>query len=213
MNLKKLISTQYIKILILFFNISCAHILENGNLSIKTSPDSAQILIKNNQDNSEKLIGTTPLNIKLNNLINTNTQYLQIIIKKDNFIPQQVIIPKKFFNENHEINISLTQNNSSENTTNIREQLQKISTDVAAIQFLIQKKELDLALNKVKELINQYPYISTFYDFAGNIYYLKKDLNKALFFYKKSLEIYPYNQDTSNIVQKIQNMGITQSGG
>jgi predicted negative regulator of RcsB-dependent stress response len=76
---------------------------------------------------------------------------------------------------------------------------------VAQVQSLIQRKELDQGLSTVNTLLSSYPNISTLYDLQGNIYYLRKDIDRALASYKRANAITP-NSETNRMISKLQEL-------
>jgi predicted Zn-dependent protease len=87
---------------------------------------------------------------------------------------------------------------------NVEQTMQDLSSGVAEVQALIGGRNLDEAERKLNSLVARYSGIAVLYDLLGNIYYIRKDVGRALTAYKKSQQISPGSIETERMIKKLQ---------
>jgi len=188
--MKKLIFLTFV----LFWGCSGA-----GVVNLKTIPSSANIKVLNNGGEITDL-GVSPLNASTEKLF-SNSNYVQLLIEKEDFKPERIVITRPYLDTNFDLSVELKQaiNNSKSN-----ENLEKVSIKIAEVYRKIQSKELSNAYSDLKELQVEFPRLSVVNDLLGNISYLNGNYEQAKEFYLKADSIQPNNFERAAILKKIQ---------
>jgi predicted Zn-dependent protease len=84
---------------------------------------------------------------------------------------------------------------------------------VAQVQRMIYKKNYIEAERTLSTFTVKYPAVPVFFSLLGNVYYLEKNLDKALDAYQRSYALQPQNQEASRMIQKIKSIRGTTGGG
>lgn len=184
-------------ILSILAQISCS----TSNIRVESQPEAADIYVSVNGQTARK-VGVTPLSIQ-ENQINSGNESFQISIIKDGFQTEHILAPATSFARNSNVQVKLKENSGSKQSLN-DEILQKVSSQVAYTQSLVRSRDYDGAERTILNVLPQFPNVATFHELLGNVYYLKKDLQRAHSAYKKALDLNPSNTDTVRMIQKIE---------
>ena len=190
---------------------SCA----GGSLRVDGQPSAAEVsVVVGNQP--PKKLGQIPLNLSENS-IDARGEPFQLIISKDGFYTENILVGPSLPSRTTDIKISLKamadgkvdeavmqRLAKTERAVVADEVLQKVASGVAQTLRFLTVKQYDQAQQTLAVLIAEYPSVSTLQELMGNIHYLKKDLPKALTFYRKALELNPSNFETQRMVNKIE---------
>ena len=158
-----------------------------------------------------KKIGQTPVNL-VEQTLGAGQESFQIIVTKDGYVSESVLIPPTTLERATTIRVNLKEMAAGNKAIN-EQTLQRVASTVALAQNLIKSKQYDQAEQSLSGLITQYPGVPTFHELLGNVYYLKKDLSKALVSYKKAAELDPSNVDTQRMIMKIDPRTRLPAGG
>lgn len=188
---------KFVILLTVFLQLSCS----TSNLRVESQPEGADVYVSVNGQTSKK-IGVTPLNIQ-ENQISAGNEPFQLSIMKDGFVTEHILSPATLFSRNTNVQIKLRETNNSKQSLN-DEILQKVSSQVAYAQSLIRSKDYESAERTLLGIVPQFPNVATFHELLGNVYYLKKDLQRAHSSYKKALDLNPSNTDTVRMIQRIE---------
>lgn len=179
-----------------------------SKLQITSSPESAEVVFIG-KDRSLKKIGTTPIDIDSSTHKDLFTGSSQVQVVKQGYLPQSAFLPDTGYTAiEGKIHFNLEDTVLPKVCEIQKESYNEIAKGTAEVANLIQRKRYDEAQNVVQNYLLKYNYIAVFYDFLGNIYYLKKDYPLAIESYKKSLAIIPNNIQTLKIIEKIQKQQI-----
>ena len=190
---------NYLVLCVIIFQISCS----TSTLRVESQPDGADIYVSVNGQSAKK-IGVTPLTIQ-ENQINSGNEPFQLSVAKDGFLSENILAPATIFSRNSNVQVKLKeQSNSKQSATD--EILQKLSSQVAYTQSQIRSKDYVGAERTILNVLPQFPNVATFHELLGNVYYLKKDLQRAHYSYKKALNLNPSNTDTVRMIQKIESI-------
>lgn len=181
--------------------LSCS----NAQVKIDTIPEGATVS-SIGPKGEIKEIGKTPLNIKEDQLYVMNSGFAQLKITKDQFLDDNVVITKPVMSRDLQLSFKLKKLEQSSDARLIKEDNEKIATSIARLNALIKEKQLSEAENVLMVFIQQYPHISVGYDYLGNVYYLQKNINKALSYYQRAQDINPQNMERKTIINKLQEM-------
>ncbi|MBL7545568.1 MAG: tetratricopeptide repeat protein [Bdellovibrionaceae bacterium] len=182
---------------VFLLQISCS----TSNLRVESQPDGADVYVSVNAQTAKK-IGVTPLNIQENQISSGNEPF-QLSIIKEGFVTEHILSPATTFSRNLSVQVKLRETSSSKQSIN-DEVLQKVSSQVAYTQSLIRSKDYDAAERAILGILPQFPNVATFHELLGNVYYLKKDLQRAHTSYKRALDLNPSNTDTVRMIQRIE---------
>ncbi len=162
-------------------------------ISIKSTPDDAEVFIK--ELGSEKLesIGKTPLILEekiINRVINSDKAPVLIEVRRSGYMKQQLII-----NNLGKTNIQYDLDLESNNVANIISQIDNVGPDLFEVQRLIRAGGYEESLKMLKALNETYPYSSIIHELTGDTYYFKKDFKNSLIFYDMAYKFNPKNSD------------------
>jgi tetratricopeptide (TPR) repeat protein len=77
---------------------------------------------------------------------------------------------------------------------------------VSTIQSTLLKREFSQAVSLAITLLNEYPNLGVAWNLLGNTYYLQGRYDEAASHYQKALELDPQNQETRDILSKMNRM-------
>lgn len=170
-------------------------------LQIESDPVGADVYLSISGQSSAK-VGQTPLQLQSSQI--PSGAEAQISISKGNLKSETVFLPATNFSKSGKIFIKLTDTQLPIACLQQEASMQKLARGIAESQAMIKSKELDQSEQKLVSLSGEFSNVSVIYDLLGNIHYLKKDLDKALIAYRKSISLNPNNLETTRIIQKIE---------
>lgn len=179
------------------FQVSCS----TSTIRVESQPEAADVYVLVNGQTAKK-VGVTPLMIQ-ENQINSGNEAFQLSIIKDGFQTEHILAPATSFARTSNVQVTLKEMSGSKTSIN-DEVLQKVSSQVAYTQSLIRSRDYDGAERTLLTILPQFPNVATFHELLGNVYYLKKDLQRAHTSYKKALDLNPSNTDTVRMIQRIE---------
>jgi tetratricopeptide (TPR) repeat protein len=184
--------------------VSCA----SYDLKVNSEPKGAKVFIKSEKEMTE--VGVTPLVVPPEH---KNRNVFQIVISKEGYHPQTVVIEKRTVSAEADVFASLDKIAPIEvqlSDPKVRGEMQKVSRQVASIQSELIKRNYDSAEGMAKDLLNEYPHFAVGWSLLGNAHYLRNRQGDALEAYKKALEYDPENIETKNLVES---MDVTRQKG
>lgn len=182
---------------------------EKVNIELNSEPSEAEVfVIRQNSPNIS--LGKTPLKLPEDLSEKTGESNLQLLIVKNGFVSQRVFLD--VFNQGKSGNISVKLEALADWTKSYDDKeasfyLNEVASSVAKIQADVANKKFEEALRSAEALNNKFPNLSTGWVLKGNILYLQNRKGDALKAYRKSMGIDPTNQDTKNIIQRIEDGG------
>jgi len=173
--------------------ISFAAISWGQEVSITSNPSGADIYVRSSSEKEGVKIGKTPFKMPLGELINnyvkTNTFVLEL--KKDSFTPYRVLLAKTAT-----VDIDLVANlDPAVDLSRIKE-YDRLISDLFEVQRLIRSKNNASAITSLDELEKKFPEFSIIPELKGTAYYLDKQVDKALSFYRRAFTLNPENVDS-----------------
>lgn len=190
-----------------------------SQLKVDSQPPAVDVAIVVAGQPARKL-GQTPLNLTETSL-GAQGEPFQLIISKDGFYTENVLIGPSLPSRTTEIKIALKtlpvetkgvdeavlqRLAQTQRAVVADEVLQRVASGVALTLRFLSVKQYDQAEQNLSSLISQHPSVPTLQELMGNIHYLRKDLPKALTFYRKALELNPSNFETQRMVNKIESI-------
>jgi hypothetical protein len=186
---------RFVSPLLLLAGGGCA----TSSLTVDSNPPGAQVSVADGSNN-QKVLGPTPIVLTPSNFPELYTAGETLTVSKQGFHSQVIFVPTSHVTANGSLKVNLKAEEVGQ--TN---QANEIAEQVAHAQQLLFKKDLTEAERVLRELTEKHATIAVFYSLLGNVYYLKKDLSKALSSYERALTLEPNNLDIQKMVRKIKN--------
>ncbi|OFZ82445.1 MAG: hypothetical protein A2583_03870 [Bdellovibrionales bacterium RIFOXYD1_FULL_53_11] len=191
-------------IFVLFFG-GCA-----SSMVVESSPDNAEILMRRENDVPLK-IGKTPMTLTREVAPGIFSDSVELYVAKDGYQVERILIPQSRFGVRSRWSVSLQP--SMGDGKNLQSLYTGLAQGIAEAQKEIYLKNYRQAETKISTLLARYPNVSVLYDLLGNIYYMQKDLDKALDAYRRSVALTPDNHETSGMIDKIARIRGEKTGG
>jgi len=172
-----------------------------GTLRVESAPESADVFV-NVQGQAPRKVGQTPMNIIESTLAIGNEPF-QITVQKEGYQSENILIPATSLSRATVIQMKLKENSNSNKAMN-DQTLQRVASAVAQAQSLIKAKDYESAERSLTNVSSQFPGVSTLHELLGNVYYLRRDLQRALASYRRAYELNPSNPDTQRMIGKIE---------
>lgn len=197
--------------LAILIGIGASH-CSSPQLVVETDPPGADVSISL-PGQAPRKVGSSPYTLSATD-INDRGSALHILVSKEGFLTNSVMIPPTLTSRAGKVNFKLEEQVLPSQCLKQTDALNNVGRSVAEAQSLIRVKNLDAAEKLMTNLNVQYPGLSVTYDLLGNIYYLRRQFDKALLAYKKSLSLAPENANTQTIIKQIEGIqGVRPSGG
>ena len=183
--------------------ILLASCVNSGTYQIFSNPEGVEVY-KVDENGTQSSMGNTPLIVNSNQIVSSEEEQLLFFFQKEDYFPQSLLVPKTSLQANHKIHITLLEKPKmiiDEQCKDLpKDAYQELARGIAEAQSLITRKDWNGAQNKLQVLVVKYPFVSVLHDLLGNVYFLQKDLSKALMAYERSASIWPYNQETTKLI-------------
>jgi tetratricopeptide (TPR) repeat protein len=163
-----------------------------ANIEIVSQPAEAEIFIYENADSKPNLLGKTPFKQDLQTLIDTYVKKSTFIIqlKKDGYNSYNVL-----FTKTTSVDINLSVNMVvSDNIKNIKKH-DMLMQELFTVQKLIRGRNISDALKKLDDLEKKYKGFSIVAELKATAYYMNKDIENALTYYRKAFALNSENID------------------
>ncbi len=182
-------------------------LFENVEIELSSEPAQAEVfLIRKNNPNLS--LGKTPFQLPEGLAEKSGESHLQLLFVKEGFVSQRVFLDVFSQGKSGLISVKLEPMadwSKSFSDTEASFYLNEVASSVAKIQADVASKKLEEALKSAEALNNKYPNLSTGWVLKGNILFLQNRKSEALKAYRKSIGIDPTDEDTKNIINKIEN--------
>lgn len=187
--------------------------VSSPSLRVQSDPEGADVTIISGSGVPLK-VGKTPLEIKRTDNLELFNDTAQVQVSKEGYSPQLALIPKLgLLGATGRLSFNLAETALPKVCSQQEESFNDIARGVAEVANLTQKKRFAEAGSTVLALTAKYPSVSVLYDLQGNVFYLQKDLQRALEAYRRSNSIAPNNLQTSRMIERIQQLqGLTGGG-
>lgn len=161
-------------------------------MKIESSPEGAELYIKNKPDDIPIKIGATPYKGNIEELrqkFNINQTFL-LELRKEGHDPYHILLAP-IAKSKVELSFKLKISRDIELT----KKFDHIANQLFEAQRLTRDKNFENALKILDDIEKQEKYLSVIHEMRGGIYYLKKDFNTALSYYRKAFSINSENKD------------------
>jgi tetratricopeptide (TPR) repeat protein len=162
-------------------------------IEIKSNPEEAEIFILSDEGTQPQKIGKTPFKQDLKELIQTYVKKNNFVfeLRKEGYEPYRVLFTKT---SNLDVELAVNLEVSREIKTIKRHDM--LMVELFDVQKLIRGKNFPDAMNKLNLLEKDYPHFSIIAELKGTTYYMMKDVEKALSYYRKSFALNSDNVDS-----------------
>jgi tetratricopeptide (TPR) repeat protein len=161
-----------------------------SKLVIKSQPDGAEIYIVAGE--KPVRLGVTPYEADLGEVVNTYVKASSFLLelRKPGHEPYRLLLAKT-----SDVDMQLTANlELSKTVSNIREH-DLLMNNLFDVQKLIRGKNFRDALTKLDELEVKHPLLSVIPELKATAYYMNKEVENALSYYRKAFALNPENSD------------------
>ena len=161
-------------------------------IEIKSNPEEAEIYVLSDESAAPQKIGKTPFKQDLKELIQTYVKKNNFVIelRKDGYESYRILLTKT---SNLDVELSVNMEVSREIQTIKKHDL--LVVELFDVQKLIRGKNFVDAMNKLNELEKKYPHFSIIAELKATTYYMQKDVEKALSYYRKAFALNSDNVD------------------
>jgi tetratricopeptide (TPR) repeat protein len=161
-------------------------------LDIKSNPEEAEIFIATDENSPPQKIGKTPYTTNLKELIQTYVKKNNFIIelRKEGFESYKVLFTKT---SNLDVELAVSLEVSRAIKTIKKHDM--LVTELFDVQKLIRGKNFSDAIKKLDILEKDNPQFSVIAELKATTYYMMKDMEKALTYYRKAFAINSDNVD------------------
>lgn len=162
-------------------------------ISIKSTPEKADVFIKELGAAKLEKIGQTPVVLSqdiVKKIVTPGRAPTVIVVKRAGYIKQQVLM-NSLGNTNIEYNLKLEENNIA----NMMTKIDDVGSELFEAQRLIRTGSYDNSLKILEKLDEKYPYSSLINELRGAAYYMQKDYVNSLVYYDSAVK---YNQKNTD---------------
>ncbi|MBK9038287.1 MAG: hypothetical protein IPL83_03835 [Bdellovibrionales bacterium] len=176
-----------------------------GELVISTTPPQADIRARTGSGQNYESIGKSPLRISGKELSGRlgGDGPIQIEISKEGFAQKEIIVSES--PRNFDINFSIELKEPSKDQDESRPINQTVDS-LFEVQRLVKVGRLEDALEMIKLLQASQPNIAAVHEMQGGIFFIQKDIPKALDAYTKAVRLNPENSETLNMKRYLENL-------
>lgn len=176
---------------ILFFILTLfTHVTWGAKLIIKSQPEGAEIFI--NSNGKPIRLGATPYETNLTEVMKTYVKSSSFVLelKKAGHNPYRVLLAKT-----DDVDLELTANLELDKAiSNIKEH-DSLMNQLFDVQKMVRGKNFRDAIGKLDELEKKHPALSIIPEMKATTYYMNKEVENALSYYRKAFALNPDNHD------------------
>ena len=174
----------------------------NSELRVESNPAGADVIVIDNSKSPKKM-GVTPLVLNRDNTPQLFNNPIQVNVSKDGYKSQSVFIPETSMHAQGQLVVQL---NREEATL-----VNSTSAAVAEIQRLVFKKKYPEAERMLQDTLVKSPSVAVLHSLLGNVYYLEKNISRALESYRHAQALDPSNGEVEKLIQKLRAMSPNDS--
>lgn len=161
-----------------------------AKLTIKSQPEGAEIFVSINGKNVR--LGATPYETDLSEIIRTyvKSNSFMIELKKTGHMPYRVLLAKT-----EDVDLELTANLELDQAVSNHKEHDLLMNQLFDVQKLIRGRNFRDALLKLDDLEKKHPTLSVIPELKATSYYMNKEVENALSYYRKAFALNPDNSD------------------
>jgi len=190
---------------LVLFTFSLAGFLSScstSELRVESNPAGAEVIVIDSSKSPKKM-GVTPLVLNRENTPQLFTHAIQVNLSRDGYKSESVFVPETSMNAQGQLVVQL---NREEATL-----VNSTSAAVAEIQRLVFKKKYPEAERMLQDTLVKSPSVAVLHSLLGNVYYLEKNISRALDSYRRAQALDPSNGEVEKLIQKLKGMSPNDS--
>lgn len=173
-----------------------------GQLIVESDPVGADVSIVN-PGGARTKVGKTPVTLTSLQAPALYSEGTQILVSKDGYRTESYLVPPTAVSSMGRVQATLSEDTVSKTCQDSISALAEATDAVAHVQKLIYKKDYIEAERALNNYTARFAGVPVFHSLLGNVYYLQKNLDKALDSYQRSSSLQPQNQEAARMIQKI----------
>lgn len=180
---------QYLVVFI--FSIFSAQLWAQSKITIKSQPPGADIYITSN-DSKPVRLGNTPFEADLNEMVNNYVKANSFVLelRKSGHNPYRLIVAKTT-----EADLELTANLELDEAISNLKDHDLLMNELFNVQKLVRGRNFADALKQLDTLEKKHPQLSIIPEMKATTYYMNRDIENALSYYRKAFALNPENAD------------------
>ena len=162
-----------------------------SKLTIKSQPPGADIYIASANSKAIK-IGTTPYETDLNEIVSNYVKANSFVLelKKSGHNPYRLLVAKTA-----EADLELTANLELDEAISNLKDHDLLMNELFNVQKLVRGRNFTDALKQLDSLEKKHPQLSIIPEMKATTYYMNRDIENALSYYRKAFALNPDNAD------------------
>jgi hypothetical protein len=170
---------------------------------IQSLPDQAEVSFTSGGGNRVSL-GKTPVTVASAEFPQVFSSGGTFEIQKDGFTPELIVLPQTAIESTVSLSVHLRETKAGDSCAHAA--AVTLARGVAMAQQQIVGHRFLEAETTLNSLTVAYPNLSVIYDLLGNMYYLQRDVPRAIAAYRRSVELDPSNAYTQTLLNKLQTL-------
>lgn len=161
-----------------------------AKLVIKSQPEGAEIFITTN--GKPVRLGVTPYEANLTEVMSTyvKSSSFMLELKKQGHNPYRVLLAKT-----DDVDLELTANLALDQAVSNIKEHDALMNQLFDVQKLVRGKNFRDAIMKLDELEKKHPALSIIPELKATAYYMNKEVENALSYYRRAFALNPDNHD------------------
>lgn len=183
-----------------------------STLKVSSLPEGADVSIVA-PDRAPVKIGKTPLEIESRIYPELFQDTVQVQVAKEGHSPLTVLVPRLPNGGTGRINLNLQQSELPKVCQSQSDSINLLAKGIADSASLVQRKKMDEAVRLLEDLSSKFGTVPVVHDLLGNVYYLQRNMDRALESYRRSNKLNPNNIDTIRMIERIEQLQGRGSAG
>lgn len=177
----------------------------SAQLAVESDPIGAEISVSGPAV-GRQIIGKTPMTLTKMNVPQLFSENLQISVSKAGYHGESFLVPQASGSIQSKIQATLSVDSVSKTCQDTTSAMNEATDAVAQVQRLIYGKAYSEAEKALSGYTIKFSAVATFHSLLGNVYYLQKNVDKALESYMRANSLQPQNQETQRMIEKIKSI-------
>jgi len=175
-----------------------------GEVRIESNPDAADVSVVDTSKTPRK-IGVTPFTLNHENVPGIFKEPVQVNVSKDGYKSTSLLLPETLVTSSGAVMLQLKKDDT--------QLLNGTAQSVAEAQRLVFNKRYPDAERMLEDATNKYPSVAVLHSLLGNVFYLQKNIPRALDSYQKAQAMDPNNPELGKMILKLKGLRSASGGG
>lgn len=195
-------------LLLLLFSVGCA----SSTLRVNTAPEGADVVVTT-RDRTPVKLGKSPIDIDSSTYPELFRESVQVEVSKEGHLPISVVVPRLPAGGIGRINLNMQGNELPKVCQDQNASANLLAKGIADAASMVNRKRFDDATRILEDLAVKFGTVSVIHDLLGNVYFLQRNLDRALESYRRSNRLSPNNVDTLRMIERIEKVQGRGSAG